>query len=145
MRDRAIALLYNLCLVGPVRCFYLRARTRRCVVFYLRARSRRCVFFLNVRARAVAFFFNVRARAVVFHMFTVATWQFIEVPVIVAFSRVSLVLASPQKVLFGVKCTLPSRIVKMYSFGGKKKGGLLWIAAPVRSFVYWVLDAVSHQ
>src|SRR5271154_2341504 len=53
VRDRAIALLYNLCLVGPVRCFYLRARTRRCV-------------FL---------FFNVRARAVVFHMFAIATWQ----------------------------------------------------------------------
>jgi len=26
-----------------------------------------------------------------------------------------------------------------------KKGDLLWIAAPVRSFVYWVLDALSHQ
>jgi hypothetical protein len=63
----------------------------------------------------------VRGRAVVvFHMFAVATWgKFIEVPVVVAVSRVSLVLASPQKVLFGVKCTLPSRTVKMYCFGRK--------------------------
>ena len=40
---------------------------------------------------------------------------------VVAFSRLSFVLASPQKVFFSVKCTLPSRTVKMYSFGGKKK------------------------
>jgi len=68
-------------------------------------------------------FVNVRARAVVvFHMFAVATWQIYRGSCgnSCVFKSLSCFDVFP-KGLSGVKCTLPSRTVKMSSFGREEK------------------------